>query len=247
MWCRHCHQETPALGPAGTNGPRCGRCQRTSPADTAHRPQPSAEAAGSPHPEDTRRDIYRKLRSAHATIAGGEAARTLRYDLEHTPLTEALATPHTKPLKRAPAPPPLPTARVSTESTRSQLIAWLMASFGASLLGLGIGLGGWSLFGDRPSLWNPALAAAIGGQGLLIVGLLQLLSSLWNAARLASSKLALMHDELRRLRRTTEAEAGRRDASAAAFYADLTRDAPPEMLMGNLRGQLDRLASRLRS
>lgn len=248
MWCRHCHQETPALGPAGATGPRCGRCQRTSPPTEAVLPQPQAEAGGSPHPEDARCEVYRTLRSAHATIAGGEAARTLRHDVEHTPLAEALGAPHSAPVKRSPAPPPTPRVAPQPAGTaRGQLIAWFMASFGASLLGLGIGLGVWSLFGDRPTLWNPALAAAIGGQGLLIVGLLQLLASLWNAARLASGKLSLMHDELRRLRRTAEAEAGRRHASAAAFYADLTRDAPPEMLVGNLRGQLDRLASRLRS
>jgi hypothetical protein len=73
-----------------------------------------------------------------------------------------------------------------------------------------------------------------------------LLSSLWNAARHAAGKLSLMHDELRRLRRTTEETAARNNPSAASFFADLAREAPAEMLLGNLRGQLDHLASRLR-
>lgn len=121
-----------------------------------------------------------------------------------------------------------------------------MASVGATAIGLGIGLGAWSLIGGRPELWNPALAAAIGGQGLLIVGLMQLLASLWNAARAASGKLSLMHDELRRLRRHADDAAGRNHATAAAFYADLAQNASPDQMVGNLRGQLDQLASRLR-
>lgn len=254
MWCRHCHQETPVLGPPGPAGPRCSRCQRTSPAQQAEAAQPEAEAGESPQEsDDTRREIYRSLRAAHATITAGESSRTLRYDVGRTPLEEAMSPPHrhaqptaspptAKPLAR-----PLPAPTQPTQSaTRSQVAAWVLASLGAVGLGLGIGLGGWSLLGGRPELWNPALAAAIGGQGLLIVGLLQLLSSLWHAARQGSAKLSLMHEDLRRLRRTADEQAGRQHPSAAGFYADLARDSSPEMMLGNVRGQLDQLASRLR-
>ncbi len=256
MWCRYCQQQTPALGPPSANGPRCARCQRTSPAtgtvgvaplDGSHT---AAEAVGSPtDPDDARRAIYRSLRSAHATLSAGEAARTIRFDVGQSPLVEA-SEPSRQATTRRPLPPSTSAKRsdvLPSQLARGQLTAWLMSSVGAMMVGLGIGLGAWSLIGNRADLWNPALAAAIGGQGLLIVGLLQLLASLWNAARLASGKLSLMHDELRQLRRTTDEAAGRNSASAAGFYADLARDAPPEMLMGNLRGQMDRLASRLRA
>lgn len=258
MWCRYCQQQTPALGPPSANGPRCGRCQRTSPeTSTIGLPpkdgsQPPAAAAGSPlDPDDARRAIYRSLRSAHATLSAGEAARTIRFDAGRSPLAQVpLAETIDPDTPRRPAPAPVtkkPSASLPSQAARGQLTAWLMASVGATLVGLGIGLGSWSLFGARPDLWNAALAAALGGQGLMIIGLLQVLASLWNAARLASGKLSLMHDELRRLRRTADEAAGRNTASAAGFYADLARDAPPEMLMGNLRGQMDRLASRLRA
>lgn len=255
MWCRHCQQQTPALGPPGAVGPRCGRCQRTSPTEPVELSEPSSEASGSlDHSDDARRAIYRSLRSAHATVSAGESSRTLRYDIGRSPLAEAMAQPHSRPATtgattKAPAATtarPLPQPAVPA-SSRGQLASWLLTAIGATALGLGIGLGGWSLLAGRPELWNPALAAAIGGQGLLIVGLLQLLASLWNAARLGSAKLSLMHDELRRLRRTAEEQAGRHHTSAAGFYADLAQDAPPERMLGNLRGQLDRLASRLRA
>lgn len=252
MWCRHCQQQTPALGPPGSVGPRCGRCHRTSPAAQADPNQSEPEAGGlADNADDARRAIYRSLRSAHATISAGESSRTLRYDVGQSPLAEAMSEPHRQPEAAAAKPVATPLLRpvpiqATAASARAQATSWMLASIGAVGLGTGIGLGGWSLLGGRPELWNPALAAAIGGQGLLIIGLLQLLASLWNAARQGSAKLSLMHDELRRLRRTTDEQAGRHQSSAAGFYADLAREAPPEMMLGNLRGQLDRLASRLR-
>ena len=250
MWCRHCKQETPALGPAGEAGPRCARCQRTSPPATLSGPQPQLAASGPTYDDDARRQVYRTLRSAHATISAGEASRTFRFDVAQSPLAEelssrrhqAVARPRTSATESA---RPLQ-GQTPAPSTRGQLGAWMLASFGAACLGLGLGLGAWSLVGDRPDLWNPALAATLGGQGLLIVGLVQLLASIWNAARLAAGKLSLMHDELRRLRRTTEEQAGRNAASAGAFYADLARGSSNDMLLGNLRGQLDELAARVR-
>jgi hypothetical protein len=247
MWCRHCQQETPAIGLPGASGPRCSRCQRTSP--SASESQPIAGPAPLDEGDEARRAIYRTLRSAHATISAGEAARTFRVDVAQTPLGEALAAPHRAPLRRMEhraAAPVTPIPASAAFSTRGQVLAWLLASAGAGCIGLGIGLGAWSLIGGQEDLWNPAVAAAIGGQGLLIIGLLQLLSSLWNAARHAAGKLSLMHDELRRLRRTAEEAAARNNPSAASFFADLAREAPAEMLLGNLRGQLDHLASRLR-
>jgi hypothetical protein len=247
MWCRHCQQETPAIGLPGASGPRCSRCQRTSP--PASESQPVANTTSLDDGDETRRSIYRTLRSAHATISAGEASRTFRVDVAQTPLGEALAAPHhpvMRSIERRAAQPSTSIPASAAFSTRGQVLAWLLASAGAGCIGLGIGLGAWSLLGGQEDLWNPAVAAAIGGQGLLIIGLLQLLSSIWNAARHAAGKLSLMHEELRRLRRTTEETAARNNPSAASFFADLAREAPAEMLLGNLRGQLDHLASRLR-
>lgn len=126
-------------------------------------------------------------------------------------------------------------------------MAWILAALGATTLGLGVGLIVWSTIGDRAHLWNPGLAATLVGQGLLIVGLLQILANLWLAGKQAATRLVQMHDELRRLRRASEASAGRHATSAAHFYADLARDAGPDVLLGNLQGQIDLLTARLRA
>ncbi|MEQ8850088.1 hypothetical protein [Botrimarina sp.] len=246
MWCRHCQQQTPALGPPSAVGPRCGRCGRTTPTEPA-----AATAATAPSPlddaDEARRAIYRSLRSAHATLSAGEAARTLRYDLPETPLAEAYHQRRPSPDRRPPRHATASRPSVAPPAPRGQLPAWLSATLGAAALGVGVGVGAWSLLGARPDLWDLALALTLGGQGLMILGLVQLLASLSRAARHATVKLAQVHDELRRLRRLADESAGRHHASAAGFYADLARDAPPERLLGNLRGQLDRLASRLRA
>ena len=53
MWCRHCQQETPAIGLPGASGPRCSRCQRTSPA--ASDSQPAANTTSLDDGDETRR------------------------------------------------------------------------------------------------------------------------------------------------------------------------------------------------
>lgn len=245
MWCRHCQQQTPALGPPSATGPRCGRCGRTTP-NTSSAAQTLGENDPRDDADEARRAIYRSLRSAHATLSAGEAARTLRYDLPETALAEAY---HHRPVRseQRPQRAASPRPRVVASAPHGHLSAWIAATLGAVALGVGVGIGAWSLLGARPDLWSVALALTLSGQGLMILGLVQLLAALFRAARHATVKLAQMHDELRRLRRLADESAGRHHTSAAGFYADLARDAPPERLLGNLRGQLDRLASRLRA
>ncbi|TWT43367.1 hypothetical protein [Botrimarina hoheduenensis] len=263
MWCCHCQQEVPALGPLRAVGARCPRCERllttTSgrPADT--RPTPPPVAAPS-----ARDAIDHSLRLAKARIGSGEPARTLRFDLaQHgvsPELTVALgvsgtSTPTTAvtssaahDLRGQRAPGKYPVARRSASRRASgtgQFTAWTLSALGALTLGTGIGLLAWSLWGGQPHLWNIALAATLSGQGLLILGLLQLIAVLWAAGRGAAARLGQMHDELRALRRSADAAAGRHTATASQFYADLTQGAGPEVLMGSLRSQLDALSSRL--
>lgn len=195
--------------------------------------------------DSARREIYRKLREAHATLSAGEAARTLRFDVGQTGLASLKESP------RAPRRKPhvAPSSRPGTTAVRSsdqQLLVWAIGALGCLALGLGIGLCCWSIVGERPLLWSPGLVLSVGGQGLVIVALLQLLMSIWSAGRYASAQIDQMHGEVRRLRRMQEEATGRHAASAASFYSELARDAGPDMLLGSLQGQVDRLAARLR-
>jgi hypothetical protein len=86
---------------------------------------------------------------------------------------------------------------------------------------------------------------ALIGQGLLVTGLVQIVSRLWRSSRYANHKLHEIHWQLGEVHRTTQAIAGQRSSSAPAFYAELARGASPQMLVANLHGQLDQLALRI--
>jgi hypothetical protein len=126
-----------------------------------------------------------------------------------------------------------------------QYVAWGFAALGTTALGCGIGTIGWSLSAVRPELWNPAVGLTLTGQGLLILGLVMLVARLWRTSRNAAETLHTVHTDLSQLQRTADALTAMRSGGAPTFYAELVRGASPQMLLANLKGQLDQLATRL--
>lgn len=258
MWCSHCQQDVPAVAAAGDGRVQCARCQR--PVARAAFPSgggadgsvDATNAAASPadgfsaprrlDADERYRRIGRTLRSAQRRAAPAKAdGRMLRLDVaEASPLTRQAARP-LRPVATTPATQSAP----RDQHRASQTIAWLITLTGAAVLGAGIGLIGWSLVGERPFLWDWGLFGTFAGQGLLVVGLTLLLANLWTNARLATGRLASLQNEVIKLQRSTEALTGDRTATATRFYADLARGASPELLVANLRGQLDELSASL--
>jgi hypothetical protein len=128
-------------------------------------------------------------------------------------------------------------------TTASQVFAWLVVAAGTITLVAGIGLIAWSLSTKQLQHWNLALSLALGGQGALILGLVMVVSRLWRNSRYASNKLQEVHARLGQLQNTADTISATR-GGAPAFYADLARGASPQMLLSNLKGQLDQLATR---
>jgi hypothetical protein len=121
----------------------------------------------------------------------------------------------------------------------------LVVAAGTIALVAGVGLIGWCLSTNLMIYWDLALGLALGGQGGLILGLVLVVSRLWRNSRHAVSKLHEVHARLGQLQHTADALAATRPGGAPAFYADLVRGASPQMLLSNLKGQLDQLASQL--
>jgi hypothetical protein len=147
-------------------------------------------------------------------------------------------------------PPPTVTTTVPSiagsrqnRTTVSQVLAWLVVASGTITLLAGIGLIAWSLSAKQMEHWNLALSLALGGQGALILGLVMVVSRLWRSSRYAAGKLQEMHARLGQLQNTADTISATR-GGAPAFYADLARGASPQMLLSNLKGQLDQLATR---
>ncbi|MEN1681959.1 MAG: hypothetical protein AAGJ46_20445 [Planctomycetota bacterium] len=248
MWCRHCQQDTPAVAQGSKDVVRCARCQQPTGEQAGGVRVDAAEAAASapwtvsellgPADEERLQSIERQLRSCRGLSAGQSSPKpSWRFDRPEATLPTAEPSPR----RNAAAPPSAPRAT----SRSSQLAAWLIALAGALMLGGGISLMGWSLFGGRPVLWNWGVGASLAGQGLMIVGLVQLLANLWTAGREATGRLITLHYEIRRLQRTADGLAGLRTATPSAFYADLSRGASPQVLMANLKGQLDAMSARV--
>lgn len=255
MWCGHCKQDLPAVA-AGVAGVQCSGCHRP-----LERPAFAKAINDAGEPLDARPAVdlvgdlrsvegsvrmagYRRaIRSAQSAADAGAAA--LRFD-PPAPLSPALpsgARPDAPALR--PAVEWRTTTSAGAAPTGGQTVAWFVAAAGALLLGAGIGLMGWSLVEARPELWHWGVAGTLGGQGLMIVGLVQLLSYLWAGSRAALGRLGSLQQDLRRLQRTTESLVGARTGGPANFYAELARGSSPQLLLANLKGQVDALAERV--
>jgi hypothetical protein len=81
----------------------------------------------------------------------------------------------------------------------------------------------------------------------LIFGLVLVVTRLWRNSRNATGKLQDVYTRLGQLQNTADALAAMRSASAPAFYADLVRGASPQVMLANLKGQVDQLATRIGS
>lgn len=64
-----------------------------------------------------------------------------------------------------------------------QPFAWLSVIVGVITLFVGLGTMTWSLAAERPDWWSPATRLTLGGQSLLILGLVLILVRLWRKRR----------------------------------------------------------------
>jgi hypothetical protein len=88
------------------------------------------------------------------------------------------------------------------------------------------------------------LPVALGGQIALLIGLLVKLDRLWHDNRRAAAKLDVVDEQLHELK-TTTALLGTGQGSPTAFYSHLAGGANPQLLLTDLKSQLDLLAMKI--
>jgi hypothetical protein len=233
MWCSNCQQDVPAIARAGTNKLACSRCHATtrpphavgiSEAGIALDDAVALEVVDSRPPlvanewqlRRRTRELGRKLRHEPA----GAQRRVDGPQNLFADLAEQSASPIVDPSSYNRPAATLPPA------SPEFMIAWSIAHGGSEF-------------------WDQALALTLAGQGTLIFSLVLVVSRLWRNSRHTSGKLHQVHTELGQLQRTADALSAMRSGGAPAFYAELVRGASPQMLLTNLKGQLDQLATRL--
>jgi len=255
MWCSHCQQDVPGLSHSASGRVACSRCQHVMRTNTPAATlcdggialddlAAAAVSASPPKLDDWQsREQARKLGRA---LRRSAVAPSL--PLECPPNHPRRLDPPanlfdniTHPIMPAAVSQVPPAAR---RSAGGQLAAWLIVVVGAAALCGGLGMIAWSLAANRTDFWNLALGLTVGGQGILIFGLVLVVSRLWRNSRYATGKLHDVHLRLGQVQRTADALAATRP-SAPAFYADLARGGSPAMLMANLKGQVEQLATQL--
>jgi hypothetical protein len=268
MWCSTCQQDTPGVTNATSGRIVCSRCQqptqkRKSPystricdeglaLDDAATQASAPPATATPFRTDDWsarqrvRTAVRELRRPNPTTAHSPnriAAERQRFDLPQDLFGQIEHA--TTPTIATNAPQSFASDLAQKHSAGGQVVAWLVVIIGVLALTGGVGLIAWSLSTAQMLFWNYAIGLAIAGQGTLIFGLVLVISRLWRSSRYSVAKLQDVHARLGQLQQSTETFAATRTGGAPAFYADLVRGASPHVMLANLKGQVDQLATRV--
>jgi hypothetical protein len=125
------------------------------------------------------------------------------------------------------------------------LLIWTAVLFGTTALVCGGALLVWAFVTAQHALWTLGMPIALGGQIVLLFGLLLQLNRLWRESRQAVSKLDKVGAQLRELKTAATLQGTTQGPSAASFYAHLANGASPQILLSDLKSQLDLLAMKL--
>jgi hypothetical protein len=103
----------------------------------------------------------------------------------------------------------------------------------------------WSLVGKREDLWPIGVPLALIGQAGLILGLVLQLDGLWTTSRSTAAALSELDGELKNVRQATTLLSTSRSGGAQSFYLHLAEGASPQLLLADLKGQMDLLAQQM--
>lgn len=126
-----------------------------------------------------------------------------------------------------------------------RLFSWAIMSLSVMMFACGSVLLAWSLFTGRDDLWSLGLPLTLAGQAGLIIGLVMQLEGLWQSNRETSSTLDELDDQLKSLRHATTLLSTTHGSFAQSFYVHMAEGASPQLMLADLKGQLDMLALKL--
>jgi hypothetical protein len=258
MWCRQCQQDVPAVASSGERKyccPRCGQAVGSQgPAETgAKTPSPDLPAISTrveetPYCDNWELDdqlmhIGQVLQVDKAQNRGREKAyqhEVARLDPAHN----AMGSRHV---------PPTPALRGRKSKSRGtdgggsflSALIWMVLSLGTAALVCGGMLLGWSLIAGRNELWNIGLPIAAGGQIALLIGLVLQLDRFWHDNHHTVSKLDEVDEKLHDLKTTAALLDTVHGPSSTAFYTHLAGGANSQLLLSDLKSQLDILAMKI--
>jgi hypothetical protein len=244
MWCSACQQDVPGIA-AKEGGSRicCARCNGVLAGGDGNSAPPAIDAASGGQSEalDTAPFDDWSLAADLATIS--RVVESFRRD---GPADGAgVAPPHRI--------DPIPAREYHGEARRelrppakrNGLLAWPALMLGMMAFACGAVLVGWSFVANRGDLWAYGLPCVLGGQALLIVGLILQLDGLWQSDRHTRETLSQLDGDLAELRHATALMSTTHSSAGQSFYAHMAEGASPHLLLADVKGQLDVIAMRL--
>lgn len=265
MWCSTCQRDVPALGSPSGGAIRCTRCGSDLPAAQAE--SPASEPAPAESQPAKRESLTRaKLSAALRTSPLGDGDWQLEAELRGVRrlITALKSREPVATSARAVPMPHLPHARqlepaetsinangdahptVNTiAAPRSHSAGWLVLSLGLAVFSCGAVLLVWSLVGQRSDLWSIGMPLTLVGQAGLILGLVLHLDGLWNTSRKTAAVLSQLDGELKHVRQATTLLSSTHSTAGQSFYLHLAEGASPQLLLADLKGQMDLLSQQM--
>lgn len=120
--------------------------------------------------------------------------------------------------------------------------SWLVLAFALAVFVCGATLISFSLLGQRPLLWQLGVPMALAGQVAVLAIVVWQLNIAWNGHRATSVALHAVDDQLRGLR---DDWSQIQRAKGDAFYDHLAEGATPEVLLADLKDQIEVLSDYL--
>ncbi len=266
MWCSTCQQDVPGLGSTSEgNLLRCGKCGEVLATAAQHSPAGNPPAISAAADENVTLEKLLRLgplsNEDWAIEAELRGVQRLLCSLKSrsTDVAEALKlpTPHIAPKQWKKSGSYAASnndnqsdsdgsSRQAVEApSRTQVAAWAILSIGLAVFACGAVLLGWSLVAKRPDLWPIGMPLALIGQAGLILGLILQLDGLWSSNRQTAAVLNELDGELKNVRQATTLLSTSHSGGAQSFYLHLAEGASPQMLLADLKGQMDLLAQQM--
>jgi len=133
--------------------------------------------------------------------------------------------------------------RSSSTETWLPAFTWTILSAGLMASVCGGVLLAWASVAGRQDLWTIGMPVGLGGQIVLVIGLILQLDRLWHDNRDTAEKLDHVGQRLHDLNNATTLLGT--SYGSTSFYSHMAGGASPQLLLADLKSQLDLLAVKL--